>query len=103
MFLKEKLENYLYFLIQNNPEGVVTVKFKEPVAAARCIEVMNGRYFAKRQISAEYYDGFTNYKCEESEEQKKLRSEAWAAFIGDDDDDDDEDDQEQKVNVSFKQ
>ena len=47
---------------------------------------MNGRYFAKRQIVADYYDGFTNYKVAESEEQKKLREAAWAEFIGGDED-----------------
>ena len=74
-------------VFENNPEGVVTVKFLDPPAAERCIEVMNGRYFAGKQIHADFYDGFTNYKREETEEQKKLRSEAWAKFVQDEEDD----------------
>lgn len=48
---------------------------------------MNGRYFAGKQISADYYDGFTNYKVEESEEQRKLREAAWSKFIEGDEED----------------
>lgn len=83
--VREECEKFgeveLVAVFENNPEGVVTIKFKEPSGAARCIEVMEGRYFAGKKISADYYDGFTNYKVEESEEQKKLRAEAWAKFI----------------------
>ena len=32
----------------NNPLGYVKIKFKEAVAAEKCIEVMNGRYFDKK-------------------------------------------------------
>lgn len=32
----------------------------------RCVERMNGRFFDGRTISAEFYDGFTNYEVKES-------------------------------------
>jgi HIV Tat-specific factor 1 len=70
------------FKSQYNPEGVVAVKFKDPIAANRCIQVMNGRWFGGRSITAEYYDGVTNYKVEESEEQKKRRLASWAKYLG---------------------
>ena len=43
-------------------DGVVVVKFKYSSGAALCIEKMNGRWFAKRQISCEFWDGVTDYK-----------------------------------------
>ena len=76
----------LVAVFENNPEGVVTIKFADSVAAARCIEVMDGRFFAQKKITAFYYDGFTNYKVDESEEQKKLREAAWNKYLQEEDD-----------------
>lgn len=42
---------------------------------------MNGRWFAKRQLIAEYYDGFTNYDVRESEEQEEERIKKWHAWL----------------------
>jgi len=35
----------------SNPEGVVVVKFKTAFAAGEAIKIMDGRFFAGRQIS----------------------------------------------------
>jgi len=37
-------------VFEQNPEGVVAVKFVEAKAAAKCIEVMNGRFFCRKAI-----------------------------------------------------
>jgi len=51
------------------------------MAAEKCIQVMNGRWFDGRQLVAEFYDGFTNYFVEESEEEKAVRDKEWAKWL----------------------
>lgn len=68
-------------VFEYNPDGVISVKFEEPVAAGRCIEALNGRWFGGQRVEADYYDGFTNYHVEESEEQKEARQAAWRAWL----------------------
>lgn len=55
-----------------NREGPVVIKFKTASAAQLCVELMNGRYFAGRKLTCDYYDGKTNLKVEDekSEEQR---------------------------------
>ncbi|KAL6053740.1 HIV Tat-specific factor 1 [Balamuthia mandrillaris] len=83
--IKEEVEKLgkveVVTVFERNPEGVVAVKFAEAEAAAKCIEVMNGRWFAKRQISAEWYDGLTNYKVKESEEEQQKRIEDFGDWL----------------------
>jgi hypothetical protein len=38
------------------------VKFSDHWAAERCIEKLNGRFFGGKTISAEFYDGWTDYE-----------------------------------------
>jgi HIV Tat-specific factor 1 len=45
----------------HNPEGVVEHRFKRAESAARCIEVMQGRYFSGRMLECSLWDGSTNY------------------------------------------
>ena len=49
-------------IFDRHPEGVVSVRFADLESAERCIEVMNGRFFAKRRLLAEHWDGATDYK-----------------------------------------
>lgn len=65
-----------------NPDGVVAVKFEKSKGAIRCIERMNGRFFAGRQLSCFYYDGFTNYDIPETEEDRKLRIAKFGEWLG---------------------
>ncbi|KAJ2850094.1 hypothetical protein IWW36_002149 [Coemansia brasiliensis] len=44
-------------------EGVVAVKFKDELSARACVKMMNGRFFAGRQVEASIYDGHTRYKA----------------------------------------
>eukprot|EP00029_Vermamoeba_vermiformis_P002100 TRINITY_DN12494_c0_g1_i1.p1 TRINITY_DN12494_c0_g1~~TRINITY_DN12494_c0_g1_i1.p1 ORF type:complete len:366 (-),score=108.07 TRINITY_DN12494_c0_g1_i1:24-1040(-) len=68
-------------IFENNPDGVVIIKFKTTIAAEKCINLMNGRWFAKKQLIAEYYDGFTNYEVRESDEQEEERIKKWHAWL----------------------
>lgn len=56
-----------------NPDGVIALKFKSAVSAAKCIELNNKRFFGGREISCFYFDGKTNYKMQETEEDQKKR------------------------------
>ena len=67
-----------------NPDGVVQIRFKEPEEADKCVEVMHGRFFARRQIEAAKYDGYTKYHVDppkETAEDEKKRLEAYAAAL----------------------
>lgn len=46
---------------ENNPEGVVMVKFKDRESGLKCIQRMNGRWFGGRQVEALEDDGLVNY------------------------------------------
>ena len=45
----------------NNPEGVVTVKFKQEEPAQTCVAKMNGRFFGGNKLVAHMWDGYTSY------------------------------------------
>jgi len=60
-------------IFQYNPEGVVAVKYEKAKGALRCLDRMNGRFFAGRRLEAFYYDGFTNYFVEETDEDRARR------------------------------
>jgi len=49
-------------LYDQEPEGVMTVKFKDPISAQACILRMNGRFFSGRRIIAELYNGRQRFK-----------------------------------------
>lgn len=64
-----KIEKMTIF--EGNCDGVVAVKYKENIGARRCLEVMNGRYFARRRLKAEYWDGKTNFKVQDMEDDEQ--------------------------------
>ena len=64
-----------------HPEGVVAVTFKEFQHAEQCVSVMNGRWFAGRQLTAHLWDGKTRYKIEETEEEIEKRIQKWDQFL----------------------
>jgi HIV Tat-specific factor 1 len=72
-------------VFNKNPEGIVTVRFKNKEAADACVAIMNGRWFGKRQIQAGKYDGVTNFNVKgpvvETEEEQLKRLEAFGAEI----------------------
>lgn len=48
-------------LFDREPDGVMSVRFKDESHAEACIKVMNGRFFGGRQIVAELFDGKRRY------------------------------------------
>ena len=55
--------------------------FAEPEMADECINLMNGRWFAARQLKAETWDGKTKYKVVETEEERQKRLKNWEKFL----------------------
>lgn len=70
-----KVESVAVF--EFNPEGIAVIKFKDSYAAEKCVKMMNGRFFSGHQIKAELYDGYSNFKVEETEEMKQKRIQKW--------------------------
>jgi len=83
-------------LYEKNPEGVISVRFKDELSVLLCIRKMNGRYFAGKRIVAEVYDGKTKYKVnnplEDKEEEERKRSERYRQFLNQQNQEDQESD-----------
>lgn len=78
----EKFDNlHKVVLHDRHPEGVVQVYFKEFESADKCIESLNGRWYAARKIEAERWDGRTKYAVKESDEERQLRDKKWQEYL----------------------
>lgn len=66
---------------ENHPQGVVLVKFKDRRDAHRCIEAMNGRWFAGRQIHASEDDGSVNHALVRDIDEETDRLEKFGAEL----------------------
>lgn len=66
-------------VFKGNPEGVVSLRYATEEGADGCIKLMDGRFFAGRQLKAFKWDGYTNYnvKLAETEEEQAARLEAF--------------------------
>lgn len=54
---------------------------KTPCEADEVIKLLNGRWFAKKKITAETWDGKTKYDIEESEAERDERLKKWGEFL----------------------
>lgn len=70
---------------QRHPEGIVSVAFKEFEAADECVEKMNQRWYAKRQLEVTQWDGITNFQVEETDQERDNRLKKWETFLKEDD------------------
>ncbi|KAJ6312012.1 hypothetical protein OIU77_013712 [Salix suchowensis] len=66
---------------ENNPHGVVLVKFKDRKDARSCIELMNGRWFGGRQIEASEDDGLINHALVRDHDEDAARLEQFGAEL----------------------
>lgn len=66
---------------ENHPQGVILVKFKDRRDAHRCIESMNGRWFAGRQIHASEDDGSVNHALVRDIDEETDRLEKFGAEL----------------------
>ncbi|CDZ97859.1 Transcription elongation factor TAT-SF1 [Phaffia rhodozyma] len=80
-------------LFDREEEGIMTVKFKDPIAARACVLKFNGRYFAQRRIEASLHDGRSKFRRsgtgaggeimdeEETEKEEKARLEKFREYL----------------------
>ncbi|XP_007553556.1 HIV Tat-specific factor 1-like isoform X1 [Poecilia formosa] len=68
-------------LFDRHPDGVASVAFKEPDQADACILSFNGRWFGGRQLSAQLWDGTTDYQVEETSREREERLKGWSTFL----------------------
>ncbi|KAI1286653.1 HIV Tat-specific factor 1 [Halotydeus destructor] len=68
-------------IFDNNPEGVASVTFDDFQSAEKCVKLMNGRFFAGRQLIAFNWDGRTKFRIEETEEEAEKRMKDWEQFL----------------------
>jgi hypothetical protein len=59
----------------------VSVAFKEFEAADECVQKMNGRWYAKRQLEVSQWDGITNFQVEETDQERDERLKKWENFL----------------------
>lgn len=72
-------------IFDRHPDGVASVSFKEPTEADLCKLTLNGRWFGGRQLSAETWDGVTDYQVEETAREREERLKVWGSFLEDPD------------------
>uniref|UniRef100_A0A1Y1KVS6 RRM domain-containing protein n=1 Tax=Photinus pyralis TaxID=7054 RepID=A0A1Y1KVS6_PHOPY len=68
-------------MYDQHPEGVAQVNMKEPEEADAVVQLLNGRWFGKRKLFAEIWDGRTKYKIAETDSQITQRIEKWDKFL----------------------
>lgn len=75
-------------LYDKEPDGIISVRFKQEEHAIDCLKMMNGRYFGGRQVVAELYDGKRTYLKtgknageEDSGEDEETRLEKFGAWL----------------------
>ncbi|XP_031119722.1 splicing factor U2AF-associated protein 2-like [Ipomoea triloba] len=66
---------------ENHPQGVILVRFKDRKDARKCIEMMNGRWFAGRQVNASEDDGSVNHALVRDWEGEAERLEKFGAEL----------------------
>lgn len=67
------------------PDGVCEVRMSDPDEADLVVQMMDRRYFGKRMLSAEIWDGKTKFKLKETEDETKERLSKWDEFLEQDD------------------
>ncbi|XP_018568713.1 HIV Tat-specific factor 1 homolog [Anoplophora glabripennis] len=68
-------------LYDRHPEGIAQINMGCPEEADQVVELLNGRWFMKRQLSAEIWDGRTKYKVAETDSQITQRIDKWDKFL----------------------
>lgn len=68
-------------IYDRHPEGVAQITMKEPEMADAVVQLINGRWFGKRQITAEIWDGRTKYRIAETDSEISKRINKWDQFL----------------------
>ncbi|KAK9696194.1 RNA recognition motif [Popillia japonica] len=68
-------------IYDRHPEGIIQVNMKEPEEADAVVVLLNGRWFGKRKLTAEIWDGKTKYKIAETDSEISKRLTKWDSFL----------------------
>ncbi|KAM3958848.1 RRM1_TatSF1_like and RRM2_TatSF1_like domain-containing protein barc [Aphomia sociella] len=68
-------------IYDRHPEGVAQITMKEPTEADAVVQLINGRWFGKKQITAEIWDGRTKYRIAETDAEISKRIDTWDKFL----------------------
>lgn len=68
-------------VFDRHPEGVAQINMKEPEQADAVVQLINGRWFGKRKLTAEIWDGRTKYKIAETDSEISKRIDKWEKFL----------------------
>nr|XP_029526086.1 HIV Tat-specific factor 1 isoform X1 [Oncorhynchus nerka] len=68
-------------IFDRHPDGVASVAFKEPEDADVCQMALDGRWFGGKKLSAQLWDGSTDYQVEETAREREERLKGWAAYL----------------------
>jgi hypothetical protein len=67
-------------MFSSNPEGILLIRFKEPVAATTAIHELNGRVQGDKKIEAHFWDGVTDYAVKNIDKEKEIEEERHQEF-----------------------
>ncbi|KAL3274889.1 hypothetical protein HHI36_019671 [Cryptolaemus montrouzieri] len=68
-------------IYDRHPEGVAQINMGNPEEADEVVKLLNGRFFSKRQLIAEIWDGKTKFKIAETDSQISQRIDKWDKFL----------------------
>ncbi|XP_049314920.1 uncharacterized protein LOC105222449 [Bactrocera dorsalis] len=68
-------------IYDRHPEGIAQVNMADPEEADVVIQMMHGRFFGQRKLSAEHWDGKTKYKIVETEAEVQKRLSHWDQYL----------------------
>lgn len=68
-------------IYDRHPEGVAQINMSNPEEAEQVVTLLNGRWFMKRQLTAEIWDGKTKFKIAETDSQITQRLDKWDEFL----------------------
>jgi len=69
-------------LFEHHPEGVIELRFELSSVALKCVELMNGRFYAGRALDCAFWDGKADYKhVRESDAQEEERIHSFGEWL----------------------
>uniref|UniRef100_A0A8D8AW43 17S U2 SnRNP complex component HTATSF1 n=1 Tax=Culex pipiens TaxID=7175 RepID=A0A8D8AW43_CULPI len=68
-------------VFDRHPEGVAQVTMSDPEEADLVVKLLHGRFFGKRKLTAEIWDGRTKYRVAETEADVNKRLDNWEKYL----------------------
>ncbi|CAH1994876.1 unnamed protein product [Acanthoscelides obtectus] len=68
-------------VFDRHPEGIAQINMGTPEEADEVVILLNGRWFMKRQLKAEIWDGRTKFKIAETDSEISQRINKWDNFL----------------------